>query len=194
MPNSVRGVKRAEKIIFHRASQFEVIIDKLVPYVLFFVLIAFLGEFFFPVFFHPYEKMIFYMDVILVTSVLGIDLLFKYHHTKKHEGFFKKHWIDVLAVLPFFLVFRVFEEFILIARFIPLETTVKETQAITHELRGFREARIIVREAEATGTLSRVGLLRRWLGALLRSPRIYAGMAFYRRPVKKEIKSLKKEI
>ena len=75
-----------------------------------------------------------------------------------------------------------------------METTIKETQAITHELRGFREARLIVREAEATGAISRVGLLRRWLGAFLRSPRIYAGMAFYKRPVKKKIKSLKKGI
>jgi len=141
MPKTVRSkakeleqdIKKAEKVIFHRAaSDLEIFVDKLVPYVLLFVLVVFVGGFVFPEFFHPYEQTIFYLDIILVTGILGLDLSFKYSHAKKHEGFLRKHWIEVLAIFPFFLFFRVFEEVMLLSRLAPVKATIKETQIITH--------------------------------------------------------------
>lgn len=187
--------KKVERVFFHEgASWLELLVDRLVPYVLLFVLIIFIGELIFPEFFEPYHKTIFYFDIFLVTGVMGLDLVYKYIHAKSHKNFLKKHWLDIIAVFPFFMIFRIFDEFLFLSHLANIEFTVKESQALTHELRGFQEAQTLVREAEIGGELSRVARFKRWVGAFFRSPRIYAGASFYEKPVKKEVKLAEKEI
>ncbi len=163
--------------------KFEVIIDKLVPYSIAFVLIHFIGAFLVPDFFHKYEDFVIFLEVFLITFVLGFDVWFKYRRARNKEYFFKHHWLDILAVFPFMILFRIFEEAYLITRLAPVEIGISETQQVLHELRGVDEATRLVREAEVVGRTSRVGMFGKMFRPISRLPRVLKGMAFFEHPL-----------
>ncbi len=45
-----------------------------------------------------------------VIAVFVLDLYFIARHCKSRKYFFKNYWLDILAVFPFFLAFRFFDE------------------------------------------------------------------------------------
>ena len=54
---------------------------------------------------HPY---ILVADYIVI-GIFVLDLVFKYMRTRHIPKFVRKYWLDILAVFPFFLIFRAFE-------------------------------------------------------------------------------------
>jgi hypothetical protein len=168
--------------------KFEVVIDKLVPYSIGFILIHFIGGFIFPDFFHTYENLIVFLEVFLITFVLGFDVFFKYRRAKDKSYFLRHHWLDIIAVFPFMILFRVFEEVYLITRLAPVEIGIADTQRVLHELRGADEAVRLVREAEVVGRTSRVGMFGKMFRPIARLPRVLKGMAFYEHPLTRKNK------
>lgn len=65
-----------------------------------------------------------------VITVFVIDLIFLARKSKNAKFFFKHYWLDILAVFPFVLIFKVFE-FIIALR--AAEEGVVVGQAIFHE-------------------------------------------------------------
>ena len=88
--------------------------------------------------------------------------------------------MDIIAVFPFFLVFRTFEGFA--ALFASPETFV-QGQKIFHEgIEVEREVSKVVQEAEKIGKVSRSRLFIRFLRPLARLPRFLKAIPFFERP------------
>jgi len=112
-----------------------------------------------------YDKELAIFDYIIVSFFL-VDLTFKWLHTKKLKKFLKLYWIDIIAVFPFYLIFRAY---ISILEIFPFGESITNIQKITHEATLIREAkfleeegkiakesRFVVREAEVIGRSLRV--------------------------------------
>jgi hypothetical protein len=67
----------------------------------------------------------------LVVTVFLVDLIFLAHHARNTKYFFKHYWLDLLAVFPFSLAFRLVEG--ISAVFVISEETIAVGQAIFHE-------------------------------------------------------------
>ena len=94
------------KIWLHKI---EVIVDRSIPYNIIVLLFLIIGELFFYEQVQPYIKWINLTDNFVV-GVFVIDLIFKYIRIRNIPKFFRKCWMDIIAVFPFFLLFRLFEE------------------------------------------------------------------------------------
>ncbi len=167
-----------------RHIRFEIFIDKAVPYALMFILAHLVLTIFFSEVIHRYEDLIIFLEFFLITFVLGFDLIFKYRRSVNKKYFFKHHWLEIIAVLPFMLVFRLFEEAYLISRLVPVETSVASTQMVLHDIKGISEGTRIVKEAELAGRASRVGRFSR----LTRIPAFIRGAIFFEHPLTKNNK------
>jgi hypothetical protein len=86
----------------------EFLIDQLVPPMFIALLILIIGQLFFLRQFQAYMDYATIIDWIVV-SVLVIDLIFKYIRKQSKREFLRRYWLEILAVLPFFLIFRVAE-------------------------------------------------------------------------------------
>ena len=160
----------------------ELVVDKIIPYLLIPLLFLLAGDLFYSDALQPYEIWISLIDSLIV-SVFLVDLIFKYIRIKNIPTFFRKCWLDIIAVFPFFLVFRIFEELGLFARF---WEQITEAQPIFREsLEIETEANKIITEAEKVTKASRTSNLARIIRPLLRSPRLLRIAAYYERPTGK---------
>ena len=155
-------------------KKLELIIDKSIPYLLIILLGILIIEFFFHDFAEHYIKIIHGLDYFII-GVFLVDLIFKYNHVRKIKPFIKKYWLDILAVFPFFLAFRVYELLFGIGR--GASETASTIQAITHTSKeGIeiveKEAPRVIKEAEAVTKARRSSRLVRWLRPIFRSPRL----------------------
>jgi len=66
----------------------------------------------------------------IVIAVFVVDLIFLGIKAKSTRFFFKQYWLDLLAVFPFVLLFKLFESF---ARFFTAAERITVGQAIFHE-------------------------------------------------------------
>ena len=82
------------------------------------------------------------IDAVIVGFFL-VDLTFKWIHTRNLLKFVKLYWIDIIAVLPIYLAFRVYARYIAI---IQVGEEIAEAQKIAHEAVLVRETKL-VREA-----------------------------------------------
>ena len=136
-------------------------------------------------------------------SIIGlfvVDLIFKYNRTRHIPKFLRKYWLDILAVFPFFLLFRLFELAAGAFSFVVSESA-QTIQAIVHEgLEVEKEGAKLLREAEkfakegsrvARGAeklskLSRTSRFARFLRIIFRLPRFIKGVPkmlhFYEKP------------
>ena len=102
----------------------------------------------------------------VVISIFGLDLFFKARRAASWDGFLKRYWIDVIALLPVFAVLRIFEE---IALILDAGAAVQEVGS---------EALSLQRESSR---VSRMHLFR-WARPLARSPRLLRASTFFRAP------------
>ncbi len=51
---------------------------------------------------------------LIVCGIFAVDLVIRYRHTTVKKEFFKKSWIEILAIIPFDVLFRVFRIFRLV--------------------------------------------------------------------------------
>ncbi|MBI2550574.1 hypothetical protein HYV83_05345 [Candidatus Woesearchaeota archaeon] len=156
----------------------EVIVDRLIPPLLAGLLVVIVGELFFS---HQFEWYKHYADWFdgLVILVFATDLSFKYSRIRKLPTFAKKYWLEIIATIPFFLIFRLFE-------FFKLSDLLETSQAFAHEgvvaERIEKEAAVIVKEAARAGEVSRTARMLNAFRAISRFPRFIKAMPFFEKP------------
>jgi len=166
----------------------EVLVDKLIPYLVLILLILIILDIFYHEKILPYENRILILDYFIVI-VFIIDLGFKYYRVKNAKTFLKKYWLDIIVVIPFFLIFRLVEEIMLLTR---VSGALSESQTFLHTgveigriaRAGEEEARVLKEIQEAT-KLERTARIARILRPVERVPRIWRMLHFYEKPYKK---------
>ena len=93
--------------------------------------------------------------------------MFKYARTKNFPKFFKKYWLEIIAIFPAFLVLRVVEEFAIIVN---LEESIVASQEV-----------IEIGERTVPKT-SRLHYFSRFVRPLARFPRFLKAFSFYEKP------------
>src|SRR3989344_2607295 len=165
-------MKRRRKKLLKKASRkletLEQNIDRIIPYALVILLFIIIGDLFYAEELEPYDFYIHGVDIVIICIFL-IDLGFKYRRSRNIPEFFKKHWLEIIAIFPFYLVLRLVEEVLLIAR---LSETFGEGQRILHE--GVEVTRLS-REAEIT----RAERLSRIFKPIQRVPRALESARFF---------------
>jgi hypothetical protein len=184
----------------------EVIVDKLIPYLVLVLLFLILGEFFYKTFLEKYGFFVILADYVILTSFF-VDLCFKYYRVRNFKVFLKKYWLDIIAVFPFFLLFRVAEEIYTIFRVseevsqgqkivhtgVEVEKLVKE-EKIVRELRAIEEESKVLKEIEQGTKLSRTNFITNLFKPIEEVPRLTKVLPFYEKPIKKEYKEIKKDV
>jgi len=159
------------KRIWHKI---EVFVDKSIPYALVALLFTIGIHFFFK---DIAEQYAFFIDSIdqIVIGIFIIDLVFKYIRSKSMNFFFKHYWLEILAVFPFYVIFRVIEPLL-------ITTELTTAQSALHTgLEIEKEGSRIVREV---GSESRYYRLRRVIRPVLRMPRFLRAIPFFDKPTK----------
>src|SRR3989344_2798204 len=93
------------KKMWHRVELF---IDNIIPYSLVLLFALVIVELAFSELIEPYAIYVTIVDYAIITIFVA-DLVFKYIKVRRIPTFLRKYWLDILAVFPFFLLFRVFE-------------------------------------------------------------------------------------
>jgi len=155
----------------------EVIVDKTIPYSLILLFFLIIGQIFFDNEIEPYH---FYVSIIdgVIIFIFILDLVFKYVRIKSFPRFFRRYWLEIIAVLPAFLVLRLIEEFVAIANLGgSIQTSFHEALEIE------KESKVLVREIEKTGKeASRLRYLSRFIKPIARLPRFLKAFSFYEKP------------
>src|SRR3990167_4979981 len=180
----------------------EVIVDKAIPYLILILLFIIIGEFAFHSLIEKYRLYATIADYIIIGFFL-IDLCFKFYRVRNVKLFFKKYWLEVIAVFPFILVFRLFEELFLLFRFTaPIEegqkiihsvaevTKIGEEQKIIRELSALEKETRVFRSIEEGTKLSRTSMFLRFF----RLARLARAVPVYENPVKHEVEKVKKDL
>ena len=100
-----------------------------------------------------------YVSIIdgAIVSFFIVDLIFKWIHVPHLTAFVKLYWLDILAVFPFYLVFRASAQIFQISG---LTESTNAIQQYSHEAVLLRETRLI-REAELLQQEERLGVIIR---------------------------------
>lgn len=121
-------------------AQIEVLIDRSIPYLL--VLLTALIIIDFTHWGEQYHGVIVWADSFIVAFFVA-DLAFKWRRTRDVLKFVKWYWIDIVAVFPFYAVFRLYREVFVAG---------EQAQKMLHEAVLLRETKLL-REAEMTKLL-----------------------------------------
>lgn len=89
-------------------------VDKAIPYLIVVLFVIVIVDVFFTEQAKKYEIVIYVLDIIIITFFV-IDLIFKYQRVRNIPRFLRLYWIDIIAVFPFFIVLRLFEEILLLS-------------------------------------------------------------------------------
>jgi hypothetical protein len=167
----------------------EVIVDKSIPYLVLILLILIVLDIFYHEKTIPYENQILILDYFIVIIFI-IDLSFKYYRVRNAKTFIKRYWIDIIAVFPFFLMFRLVEEILILAR---VSESLSETQKFVHTgveigrvSKGIEEEARVLREIQEASRLERTTLIGKIIRPAERIPRIWRMLHFYEKPERKK--------
>lgn len=117
----------------------EWLVDKATLWVLAILALLIIAEF--TIDLTPYEHYVTLLDIGIISFFI-VDLLFKYAHTTTLPRFVRLYWLEILAIMPFYYLFRFFSGIGAIGE------TVADAQKITHEAMLTRESEILAREAK----------------------------------------------
>ena len=165
--------------------------DRIIPYLLIILAVILILEFFFHDTADYYHEQIILADSIII-FFFTLDLAYKFNRVRNIKLFIRKYWLDIIAVFPFFLLFRVVEEVFLFFRIPELGDTQKflhiglETEKIAKEEMALKELAELQKETRFTRT--------RMFTRFFRVPRFIKVFPFYEKPIKKEIKVVEKEV
>jgi len=159
-------------IWFHRLEK---IVDSMIAPLLIGLLIIIAGELFLGEHFEAYSVYADYFDILII-SIFAIDLSFKFYRVRKIPLFIRKYWMEILAVIPFFLIFR-FTEFFGLSELLERGQTVAHEAPEAQKLE--RGAVNIVREA---GRAGRTAKLIRTFRIASRFPRFLKILPFFEKP------------
>ena len=146
--------------------------DFLLPYTLILLILIIIAEFFFVSFYAAHHVIFEVLDWVII-SIFAVDLGFKFHRAKTFPVFLKTSWLDIIAVIPFFLVFRVFEALGVLSRVADFSSEAQ------HIISASAEAE---REAKALRRAARSEQFLRFLRPLLRTPRLLKAVHFFEKP------------
>ena len=157
----------------------EHIVDKSIPWLVLLLGGIIVSEFTMDL--HHYETYINAIDTFIIVMFV-LDLIFKYQHVQGWK-FVKSYWLDILAVFPFYLFFRVFSE---AANVLHVGELFAEGQTLVHEsLEIEKEGSRIAKELEKVGKITREAELAkaskftRILRTIQRSPRLLKAKVFF---------------
>lgn len=168
----------------------EVIVDKLIPPMLILLLGIIIVELFFEDFAHHHETIIISLDYIVI-GVFVLDVIFKYMRIKPFKKFLRKSWMDIIAIFPFALMFRLVEGFFEV---FAVSEMVKQSQSVFHEAVEIeKEAGKVAKEVEKAGKVARTRLFSRFIRPVARTPRFIKAFSFYEKPTGKHYSHEKKK-
>jgi len=144
----------------------ELLIDKIIPYLLVLLFFVIIGEIFFAHEIEPYRVFVSVLDGFII-FIFVIDLSFKYVRIRNFPKFFRSYWLEIIAIFPAFLILRVMEEFVIIVK---LEESIGISQDV-----------IEVGERTIPRT-SRLRYFSRFIRPLARFPRFLKAFSFYEKP------------
>ncbi|MBS3151498.1 hypothetical protein J4443_03915 [Candidatus Woesearchaeota archaeon] len=166
--------------------------DRIIPYLLILLAAVLILEFFFKGSAQKYYLYIWVTDAVII-FFFALDLAYKFNRVRKLKLFLKKYWLDIIAVFPFFLVFRLVEEIFVLFRLGPeLSEGQKffhiglETEKLAKEEIALREIAGLQKETR----LARTQMLARYF----RLPRLIKVFPFYEKPIEKEINIIEKDV
>src|SRR3989338_1642028 len=107
----------------------ELLVDHLIPWLILLLFVIIVFDIGYPAIAEKYHNYIQIADTFIVI-VFVLDLTFKYIRIRNIKNFLKTCWLDILAVFPFFLVFRVVERFVLI---FSVSKDLQQMQSLLHE-------------------------------------------------------------
>jgi hypothetical protein len=143
--------------------------DRLVGPALLVILVVIILEIFLPDLAHQYHTSILVADYAAI-SVFVVDLGFKFQRATKWKGFLKDYWLEIIAVMPGFILFRVLDTFFVITRSAELSQ-----DAIHLATRSERLA------ALAGGSeLTRAARFERVMLGIARTPRLARAIDFFK--------------
>ena len=111
----------------HKVESF---VDRAIPYTLIVLTAIIIIEIFFKQFAEEHIIAIEILDYTIIAFFI-VDLIFKYIRIRKFKQFIKECWLDIIAVFPFVLFFRIFES---LSLFIRLPAEFREGQSIMHTI------------------------------------------------------------
>jgi len=151
----------------------EKITDKLILPSLLAVFAIVVLEIFFTEAAHHYDNWINLADTVVITIFIA-DIGFKFQHATTIEGFVRGHWLEIIAIMPFFLFFRVIEGIFIATDLLDLG------QHTAHLAEGARSGRFtqVFRSSE----LARSTRFGRFIRVFSRAPRFAKAAEFYRHP------------
>lgn len=160
----------------------EVLIDRLVPVAVLILIPIIIIDFFFENIATKYHSTLVILDYIII-GIFVIDLIFKYIRIRNFKNFIKTCWLDIIAIFPFFLIFRVIEPILI---YIELPKEVRSLQLVFHGGLAFsEEATKLTKEVEAAGKISRTKTVLRLFENIERTPKLIKALPFYEQPVGK---------
>ena len=143
--------------------------DRLVGPALVIILIVILLEIFLPDVAHHYHSAILVADYTAI-SIFVLDLGFKFRRATEWENFLRKYWLEIIAIMPGFIVFRVLDAFFVITRSAELSQ-----DAIHLATRSERLAALA-----SGGELSRAARFERAMLGFARTPRLARAVDFFK--------------
>ena len=159
------------------AHKIEVMVDHLIPYALVILLVLIILEVFYYDVVEPYHLYIEIGDFTII-FIFIVDLGFKYVRAKSIPKFFRESWLDIIAVLPAFIMLRLLEVFATISR---IEILTSTTHGALET--GAKWTRV-VQEVEEAGKASRFAVAERFLKTIARIPRFAKALVFFEKPTK----------
>lgn len=175
-------------------KKLEVVVDKFIPYLIILLLFVIIIDLFFHEIAELYKFEIGFLDGFIVL-VFVIDLAFKYNKVRNIPSFIRKYWLEILAVFPFYLVFRALE---LTLGFLEVSGLIKQSQNILHSgVEIEKEIALVTKEAREIEEIgSRTGRIARTFRSISRTPRLVAAASFYEEPkiLRKSLTKTRKEI
>jgi len=158
-------------------------VDKLIPYLivaLFFVVIV---DVFFKETADKYHTLIYVVDLVVI-SFFVVDLAFKYNRVREIPRFLKLYWLDILAVFPFFIALRLFEELLLISEqsSLTLRNLFHAGVVVEEEVVRGSEFAKAARTSELIAKEGRLAFITKWFRPLRRLPRFFKAFSFYEHP------------
>ncbi|MDI6738034.1 MAG: ion transporter [Nanoarchaeota archaeon] len=170
----------------HKLESF---VDRAIPYALIVLTAIIIIEIFFKEFAEKYHLWIVILDYTIIAFFM-VDLIFKYQRIRKFKKFIKECWLDIIAVFPFVLFFRVFET---VSLFVRLPAEFKEGQSILHTIvegkkeftEFFGKGSKLIEDAKLAGEFSRTEKILKAVRPLARAPRLIKALPFYEKPTGK---------
>lgn len=147
-------------------------VDALILPALLGVAVILVLELFFTDIAHHYHSWINYADYTII-GIFAVDLSFKLHRASTYEGFLRNHWLEIIAITPFFMVFRTVD-------FLRILSGAETGQEAAHLVEGTRSGRLteMFRSSEA----ARSTRFSRFVRTFSRSPRLAKASDFFKHP------------